>query len=242
MTLLSIANAVADESKGARPATIAGNTNPDAQQMLRLINKVGTRLMQIFTWNILKEEHTFSASGVETVLAAASMPTDFDRFVAECFWNRSSNNLVSGPVSSTEWNGLKVQTFTSENEKFIFRGGAILTQPVIDSGADMAFEYIKNTWCTDTTGATPKTAMSVDTDISLLNHELMVAITKYEWLKDEGQPYGEAADDARDSLDALTDNDSPTANISVAADIFTQNTRHFDGAPKASRIYYGNDF
>ena len=40
----------------------------------------------------------------------------------------------------------------------------------------------------------------------------------------------------------LVKNDRPTDNIAVTGDIFTQNTRHFDGTPKASRIYYGNDF
>ena len=41
MTLLSIANAVADETKGPRPATIISNTAPEAQNILRIINKVG---------------------------------------------------------------------------------------------------------------------------------------------------------------------------------------------------------
>ena len=242
MTLLTIAQSVADETKGARPATIAGNADPAAQQYLRLINKVGTRLMKVFAWNILKEEHAFSASGNETLLTAANMPADFNRFTPESFWNRSSNNLMSGPITSTEWNGLKVQSFTSENEKFIFRGGAILTQPIVDTNADMAFEYVSKNWADTAAGGSPKASMTIDTDVALLDEELMIAIVKYEWLKDEGQPYAEAAKDAKDALDMLTNNDSPTANIATVADIFSQNNRHFDGIPKASRIYYGNDF
>ena len=239
MTLLDISNGIADETKGARPATIGGNADPAAQQLLRIINKVGTRLMRIYPWQELRKEQTFvSIAGEEQT---GALPSDFDRFVPETFWDRDSNNLLSGPISPVEWNGLKVQTFTSENKKFIHRGGSIFALPVLGVGVNMAFEYVNKNWC-QSSGGTPQTKFAADTDVSLLDEELLIVIGKYEWLKDEDQPYGEAAKDAKGILDTLTDNDRPIANIAVAADIFTQNTRHFDGQPKASRIYYGNDF
>jgi hypothetical protein len=242
MTLLSICQSVADETKGARPATIAGNSDPAAQQLLRLVNKVGVRVMQIYTWNILRKENAFTSPGGETLISAANMPSDFDRFVPETFWDRSSNNLLSGPVSPVEWNGLKVQTFSSQNKKFIYRGGNVLTQPVFDAGVNLAFEYVSNEWATDTTGATGKTKMTVDTDLTLFDEDMMIAIVKYEWLEDEGLPSGKAAMDAGDALDRLTGNDAATDNIAVTGDIFAQNTRHFEGSPKASRASYGGDF
>ena len=242
MTLLSIADAVADETHGPRPATIAGNASPEAQTMLRLINKVGTRLMKIYAWNILRAEHTFTAPGTETLITAANMPSDFNRFVSETFWDRDTNNLLSGPVSPVEWNGLKVQTFSSQNKKFVYRGGAVLTQPIFASGVNLAFEYTSDLWCTETTGVTGKTAMTVDTDVSKLDEEMMIAIVKYEWLMGEGQPYLEAAKQAKDYLDTVCDNDASDPDIVTAGDIFAQNTRHFQGSPKASRASYGGDF
>ena len=85
MSLLTIANAVADETKGPRPETIATNTDPAAQNILRLINKVGKRLMLTYNWNILRKEKAFTASGNEIVVTAANMPSDFNRFVTETF-------------------------------------------------------------------------------------------------------------------------------------------------------------
>jgi hypothetical protein len=242
MTLLSIATDVADETKGPRPVTIISNTDPDAQNMLRLINKVGTKLMKIYPWNILRKEHTFTAPGVETLIASASMPSDFDRFVPETFWDRDSNNLLSGPVSAVEWAGLKVQTFSSQNKKFLYRGGDILTQPVLASGVSLAFEYMSDKWCDISAGGTPKVKFTLDNDVALLDEELITQVTIYEWLKAEGQPYGDAAQDARGYLDMLTDHDDATANIAVVADIFALNSRHSTGEPKASRASYGGDF
>lgn len=237
MTLLSIANAVADETHGPRPATIAGNTDPDAQNMLQLINKVGKRLMRIYPWNELRKEQTFTSIAAETQTGA--IPTDFDRFVAETCWNRASNNLISGPISPVEWNGLKTQTYNSNTQKFIYRGGAFSTTPALDAGSTIAYEYIMKNWATDTTGATPKAAMSVDTDLSLLDDDLIIAFVKFEWLKDQGQPYQDAQRDAKMALDMLTGNDAATSNIAVVGDIFAKDTRHFDGTPKTSRTNSG---
>lgn len=240
-TLLEIANAVADETKGPRPVTIAQNTNPEAQSMLRLINKVGTRLMRMYDWNILRIEEIVNATGDETLIPSANMPVGFDRFVPETFWDRSTNNLVSGPISPVEWNGLKVQTFSSQNKKFIYRGGAVLTQPIFDVGVILAFEYISNFWCENSSGD-GLVAMTSDSDVVRLDSELVISVTKYEWLTAEGQPTAAAASEAKDMIARLTGNDASSENVVVTGDIFAQNTRHFQGAPKASRASYGGDF
>ena len=242
MSLLSMANAVADESKGPRPVTIIGNTSVEARQILRLLTKVGIRLMKIYPWQILRFEKAFTAPGVETLLSADNMPSDFNRFIPETFWDQDTNNLLSGPIKPVEWNGLKTQTYASQNKKFIFRAGAILTVPVFDSGVNVAFEYVGENWVDITAGGTPKAAFTIDTDVALLNEELMIAVTKYEYLKDEGQPWLAAAKDAKDALDTECDNDAKTTKITVAGDIFARNTRHFQGAPQPSRAAYGADF
>ena len=242
MSLLDIANAVADETKGPRPATIAGNANPDAQNILRLINKCGQKLTIAYDWNILRVESIVTAPGVETLVAAAAMPADFGRFVPETMWDRGSNNLVSGPIKPVEWNGLKVQTFSSQNKKFIFRAGAILTAPVIDSGVTVAYEYVKKNWCDIAAGGTEKNAMSVDTDVTLIDEELVIRYAVYAWLAAEGQPFQLALKDFEDYFNTLTDNEGATANVAVVADIFALNSRHFSGEPKASRASYGGDF
>ena len=242
MTLLTIADAIADDTKGPRPATIAANTNPDAQNILRIINKVGKTLIAKYPWNILREEHTFTAPGVETILAAAARPTDFAHFIAETFWNRDDNNLLSGPVGPVEWAGLKVQTFSSQNKKFTDRGGDLLTQPVVEAGANMAFEYIKKNWVDIAAGGAEKAAFTLDTDVALIDEELITRGGTYVWLKSEGQPFDDAKRDLKDYFDDLVENEISSGGVAVTADLFAQNTRHFTGDPKASRASYGGDF
>tara|TARA_R110000737_G_scaffold48173_1_gene68512 strand:- start:664 stop:1392 length:729 start_codon:yes stop_codon:yes gene_type:complete len=242
MTLLSISNAVADETKGPRPTTIAGNNDPAAQNILRTINKCGQHLTLAYDWNILRVESTVTAPGVETLVSASNMPSNFGRFVPETMWDRSTNNLISGPISPVEWNGLKIQTFSSANKKFIFRGGAILTVPTIGSGVTVAYEYVKKNWCDVAAGGSEKAAMTIDTDVTLIDEELVIRYAVYEWLSGEGQPFQMALKSFEDYFNILTDTESASANVAVVADIFALNSRHFEGSPKASRSSYGGDF
>ena len=241
MTLLTIANAVADETKGPRPETIASNTDPAAQNILRLINKVGSRLQKSFAWNILTKESTVTAGGSETLIAAASLPGDFDRIIPETFWDRGTNNLISGPVSAVEWQGLKVQTYDSQNKKYRYRGGDIITSPAVASGSTCAFEYVSTQWVRKADG-TSKSSMTIDTDYTVLSEELMIYGTVFEWLDAEGQPSSNAARQYLDEFNLLVSADETSANILTSGDIFSQNSRHFTGEPRASRASYGGDF
>jgi hypothetical protein len=240
MTLLSISTDVADEVQGPRPTTIIGNTDPDAQKMLRLVNKAGTRIMLAYPWQILRKERTFTSNAAEEQTGA--LPTDFNRFISETFWDRSTNNLISGPITPVEWNGLKVQAYASQNKKFIYRGGSIFTSPSLDAGVSCAFEYISKNWCNVAAANAPKAKFTIDTDIGIIDEELITYAVKFEYLKDAGLPWENARQDLQDQLDILTENEIASPGVSAVADIFAQNSRHFDGAPKASRASYGGDF
>lgn len=238
MTLLSIVNAVADYTSGPRPATIASNTNPDAQNYLRIVNMAGKRLMKIYAWNGLRKENAFTADGTETLVSSANMPSDFDRFVAETFWDRSGNNLISGPTNPIEWNSLKTYNPNIQNIKFIYRGGNILTNPVVSSGASCAFEYVSKNYVLASDGVTYKALFTSDDDTSLIDEELISLAATYEWLVSEGQPAGQAFQAFKDYFDVLQDNENATNMIAVTADIFARNSRHSNGAPAASQTQY----
>jgi hypothetical protein len=245
LTLLTIAQNVAYETSGPDPATIAGNTNPDATSILRIINKVGVWLQRAYDWDILTKEHTFTSIANETQSgtgANLAVPADFDRFIPETCWDRSSNNLISGPISPVEWQGLKVQTYSSQNKKFRYRGGLFLTSPALAAGDTVAYEYVKKNWCDVAATGTEKAAFTIDTDIALIDEELITLGAKLGWLRDQDQPWAAALSEFDRHFDLLISNEAATAKVSVAADIFAQNTRHFEGSPKASRASYGGDF
>lgn len=240
MSLLSIVQDIADEVSGPRPATIASNTNPDAQNYLRIVNKVGKRLMKLYDWQDLRAEHSFTAGGAETLVSLANMPSDFDRFIPETFWDRGGKNLISGPISPTEWNGLKVQNYDLDNYKFIYRGGAVLTSPVISSGNECAFEYVSKNYVLASDAVTYKARFTADDDTGVIDEELITLAATYVWLDNEGQPAGSAFQAFKDYFDVLQRNEAAVMNVAVTADIFGRNSRHFEGAPQSNNYVSGN--
>lgn len=240
MTLLTIMQGIADECSGPRPPTVVANTNPDAQNYLRIINRVGNSMMKSYAWDILRKEHTFTAGGTETLVASADMPSDFDRFVPETFWDRSAQNLFSGPINPAEWNSLKAYNPSIRNVKFIYRGGNVLSNPVVDSGASCAFEYVSNEYVLAADGVTYKTSFTADTDTSIIEEELLIRAGKVQWLMDEGQPWQQPFQDFREYYNTLVDNEMASQDILISADLFARNSRHSDGTPTASRTqFYG---
>ena len=230
MSLLTICRNAADEIGIDRPSSVVGNTQPSAQKLLRYANKTGTQLMKRVAWQVLRKERTFTSIAGET--QTAILPSDFDRFVPETFWNRTDYYLVTGPVGAVEWQGLKAGGYGGQ-VKFAYRGGDVLLIPAPGAGKSLAFEYVSNQWCASS-GGTGQTAFAADTDVGTLDEELITRGLKFVYLTDEGLPNAIAAQEFDDYFDLLIANDQPSGRIMVAADIFGGG-RHFDGAPAINR-------
>lgn len=231
MTLLSIVNDAQDEVGVDRTATVAGNSDPLAQKFLRLINKVGTRLMKVAVWQDLRKEQTFTAIAGD--VQTSILPSDFDRFVPETFWNRTDIELITGPISGTEWQSLKANSYAG-TRKYILRGSSVYIIPSMDGGETLAFEYVSNQWC-QTSGGSGQTYFQADTDTGVLDEELLTLALIYEYLDVEGQPTGKAAMNFENYSKMLLGNDQPRVPILAAADVF--GGRHFTGDPGSGGAY-----
>ena len=228
MTLLSISQDVFDEVQIVRQDSIVGNNAEDAQRMLRYVNKVGRRLMEIYPWENLRREQTFSALNQET--QTGILASDFDRMVPETFWNTTEKVLISGPIPAVRWRSLKVWDYTGFPRFFTYRGGDLLMLPAPTAGDSLVFEYITNQWC-ESSGGTGQTAMAADTDVARIDEELITLAVIYNWLAAEGQPSEDAKMDLKEKLATLTDNEEASDEIMMAGDMYGQGGRRFTGEP-----------
>ena len=232
MTLLSICQDAADELQlTPRPQSIIGSTAPGARRLLRFANAVGKELMTEFPWQVLRKEKTFTASADE--LQSGILPSDFDRFVPETFYDRSGKIPLAGPIRAAQWQGLKMLGYSDRQRKFMIRGGSVYVIPAFGGNESCAFEYVSNQWCQNAAGDTQYTAWNANTDTALLDEELITRGVIYRYLENEGLPF-EAAFQYYDGYKKdLRDNDEPEPNILAAGDIFTQTTsRPWTGVPE----------
>jgi hypothetical protein len=227
MTLLTIAKAVADEVGVARPSSVISNPQPHVQKILRACDKVGTQLMKKVAWQILQKEQTFTS--VATEVQTGILPSDFDRIVPETFWNRTDYLLISEAQTPVEWQGLKASNYAGQ-PKYRLRGGYLYILPTMSAGKSLAFEYVSENWCASS-GGTGQSAWAADTDVGVLDEELLTRAATLVYLTTELLPFGPAEQSFNEYFGMLLENDQPDAGVMVAADIFGTATRHFSGTP-----------
>lgn len=169
--------------------TVFSNAGETAKQMRALANQDGIELMRRDTWEQLTTEKTFTALAQEEQTGA--IPSDFDHMLNETFYNRTRKRQVTGPLSPTEWQAQKSILATVLYDSYRIRGSAILMIPVPTAGDEYAYEYITKNWCESSVGV-GKPRFTADTDVSLIDEELITLGVVWCFLKAKGFDYAES--------------------------------------------------
>lgn len=203
MSLLTTAQAVAEEVGLKSPSTIIGNSDKNVKQLLRLINRSG-RILAKKNWTILQVEHTFS---LVAATASYSLPSDFERLLDDTAWDRTTYWQLRGPLSPKEWQVKKSALVASATLRSNFRIKAdtrvnkVFIDPTPTATDSMVFEYASNAWVKDSGNTTGKTAYAVDTDVSLISEELIELDVIWRVLARKGFAYEEEKREAEMQID-----------------------------------------
>ena len=188
MTLKTICQNAADEVGLGRPSTIIGSSDTTARRCLRYAIRTGNELVKCNHPYLIKE-HTFStvASQVEY-----SPPSDFDHFVPDTHWNRTTNRR-NFPILPNEWQFFQSGLATvSINDRFRIRGAdkEILIEPTPTAVETIAFEYVSKNYC-ESSGGTGQSVWTADTDVGVIDEEVFELGIIWRLLNRMGQPYAE---------------------------------------------------
>jgi len=192
MTILSMCQNVADFTGFERPTSVISNTDPIARQLLALAQREGKQLMRVSDWAILKKEHTFSTS---SGTAAYALPSDFDRLVLETSYNRSDNDILTGPISSSEYqlvNHGMATTGTTEKFRLKAASNALKFEldPTPSSTQTIGFEYVSTQFC-QSSGGSGQAVWTADTDTGILDETTMEMGITRRFKAAHGLEYGE---------------------------------------------------
>ena len=191
MTLLTIVQDATDRLGIVRPSSVIGSADQQVRQLLGLAQQEGKELSRRHTWQSLQKEKTITATATETQTSA--VPSDFDRFVNETFYNRTMKRSVQGPLTAQEWASYKASTTTVLFDAFRVRGDSILLAPTPTANDSYVFEYMSTWWAaTASASTTPAQASwAQDTDVGILSEELMTLGLIWRFLKAKGLDYAE---------------------------------------------------
>lgn len=216
MTLLTLVQDAAVKLSINRPTAVIGSTDATVRRLLSFANEEGRDLASSYDWQSLRKEQTFTTVAAETQTNA--IPTDFDRFVNETFWNRTRRRPLTGPVDARQWQAVKAWTTSPVTDTFTYRGSNILVNPTPAAGQTMAFEYISKNWC-ESSGGTDQNEWAADTDVGLLPEYLMALGIVWRFRQAMGAPYQDNLSIYTAQVDKAFRKQRPASSIDMSGGI-----------------------
>jgi hypothetical protein len=191
MSLLSIVQNAALRFGLPSPNAAASSTDANIQQLVAFVNEEGQELAARNPWQAMRYQAAFTTlaaedqGNIETICTATNAQAPFQSIVNETIWNRTQRRPIFGPKSPAEWQQLKAQFVQGPWYQYIIRNKHILFTPVATAGQSCFFEYITSAWATDSGGTTGKSAMTSDTDVSVLEERLIMlgAVWRFQCAK-----------------------------------------------------------
>ncbi|MEQ1652154.1 MAG: hypothetical protein ABL897_06685 [Hyphomicrobium sp.] len=191
LSILSLMSEAADELSLSRPASLVGNTTDSgAQKLLRHLTRTCRQLATRYDWQELRGEHTFTTVALADQITATPLPADFLRFVPETMFNRTKRYRVT-MLTPEEWQGHQASLTTRVYDAYILRGNTILMAPTPAAGQTIAYEYVTRYvgYLADNSGYV--STFTNDTDIPILDDELLILGTVWRYAQSEGNDYAE---------------------------------------------------
>ena len=171
------------------PTEVVASTDIQVQQLYALANEEGDELAGSYDWQIMRRQHLFDT--VATAVQSSAVPSDFDHFIANSFFNRTTMRNVYGPITPQEWQAIQAQPQLNRVFlAFVERDGQFLVTPTPPAGQEIAYEYITTDWAKSAAGSA-QSMFEADTDLTYLDDKLFPLGIRWRYLKSKGLDYAE---------------------------------------------------
>lgn len=192
MSLLTIIQGATRLLAIPTPTAVVTSTDPQVQQLLALANEEGQELASDIDqpWDSLILQNTFTTVASEEQPDA--VPDDWEAFVPNTFFNRTTRLEVCGPITPQQWQAIQAQP--QLNRVFLafrMRDNAFLITPEPTAGDTIAYEYISKNWVLSASDEA-KSEFTADTDTSVLPEKLIRLGVRWRFLAAKNLDYAEA--------------------------------------------------
>ena len=214
MSLLTLVQDATGLLSLVRPSVVIGSSDLTTRQIFAIAVGACNALNRKW-WTAMTREQTFVTTA--TAVQADALPSDFDRFVPDSFFNRTQNRQVVGPLTPQSWQTIQSNGATSNIViAFRQRTGSFLVTPTPTAGETIAYEYISTKWARSSDLVTDRVRWTIDTDTSYFDEWLITLDIVWRWRKAKGLPYGEDHDTWKSYRDNLLGNDGGPGEINAA--------------------------
>jgi hypothetical protein len=195
MTLLSIAQDVADMVGLARPGAIATGTDQLSRQLLAFAKETLCELAGMEGgWPVLEKQYTFPTVAGQD---AYPLPADFQRVLGDTVYLASQYYQMRGSLSPSDWarqRGALPSQIGRYKVRFFGDPVKLYITPVPHTVETVTFEYVTTSRVIQQDG-TRANDYSADTDVSLVPEELVKKGIKWRVRRAKGLDYSEEFND-----------------------------------------------
>lgn len=221
MSLLTIVQKAAAQLAIPVPSAVMTSTDTQVVQLLQLAQSLCPDMASRYEWAKLRKIKTFSA--VAQTEQTDSVPSDFDYYINESMFDRTTTRKIYGPLTAEDWEiELSFPVYTSVDPAFRFAASStdpndyvIWITPNPTAGDTIGYEYASNGWCI-ASDLTPKSAFTADTDTTIFKEVTVVQGLIAMWKEAKGFDYAEAFQRFEDSYARDTAQDGGKARLNLA--------------------------
>lgn len=217
MSLLTIVQSAARRIGILKPTAVYTSTDAQILQLLELCNEEG-RELAVKPWQALIKEVSFVTAAAESQGNITTLAPGFNYILNDTIWNRTQRRPVFGPRAPQQWQQMKAQTLSGPFNQFRIRSNLVLFDPIPTAGENCYFEYLSKNWCTSSDAATARDAWAADSDVSLIDEELMTMGLVNRFRQAKGLEYDTEAYDARLRDLLARDGTKPVLSLSGGSD------------------------
>lgn len=190
MTLLTTIQNACDAIGVARPSVVIASTDQNVRTLLSLAQTEGRELAERYAWPELRAVATHTTLAAELQGVMTTIAPGFNYIVNGTFWDRTLMQPVTGPLTPQEYQALKARTATGPYSSYYIRAGSLYAYPAPPAGNTWAFEHQTTYFC-QSSGGTDQSAWAADTDVGVLDENLMELGITWRFKKKNGFDYSE---------------------------------------------------
>jgi hypothetical protein len=190
MALLSLINGAQDEIGLNRSASVFSSSDSNTRTLLAFAQTEGRELLERFAWPVSQAVATHTTLAAELQGVMTTIAPGFGYILNGTFWDRTLTQPVTGPLTPQEWQLQKARVTTGPYSSYRLRAGNLYAYPAPPAGSTWVFEYQTTYFCASS-GGTEQAAWAADTDVGLLDENLMRMGVIWRFKKKNGLDYSE---------------------------------------------------
>lgn len=166
------------------PSSVASSQDPTALQMWTLLSEEGQQLLTKHYWQFLTAEMTINTTpGTPNY----PLPTDFDSFIPDSSWNRTTRLPAIGNLNEYEWQMLKARNFAGTTFTMLFRieNNEVVFYETPSNVQQIVLPYNSRGWVRTALGVRQDT-VTADDDVALFDSQLVKEALRLRWRVEKG--------------------------------------------------------